>query len=268
MIDPDNIILADKNKNNVINIDNIPEFDFEIWDLESEKELKKYFYAIEREVRHSYEYRELIQYIKNNYDMNKCSFIKVSGTDEVNVSIELHHYPFTLFDLVEIVYRKRVYYQERLDVELVAKEVTFLHYKLLVGLIPLSKTAHELVHDGKLFIPIQNVLGNYSKFIKMYKPFCTIEQLDIIDRLERYSTTESDLLNTSVLDMNTISFNVKDKSYQLPSFDNISNTMENRVMEIKQNQYALPVHNEIECNIVDNKVKEVIQPFYFIEKNK
>ena len=162
MIDPDNIILVDKNKNNSISIDNIPEFDFEIWDLESEKELKRYFFTIEREVRHSYEYRELIQYIKDNYDMNRCSFIKVSGTDEVNVSIEIHHYPFTLYDIVEIVYRKRLYYQERLDVELVAKEVTFLHYKLLVGLIPLSKTVHQLTHAGKIFIPIEAVLGRCS----------------------------------------------------------------------------------------------------------
>ena len=154
MLDPDNIILGEKNKNNIIIVDNVPEFDYQIWDLDSEKDFRKYLFAIEKEVRQSIEYKELIQYIKDNYDMNRCSFIKVSGTDEVDVHIEVHHYPYTLFDIVNIVYRKRVFYQESLEVQLVAKEVTMLHYKLLVGLIPLSKTVHELVHDGKLFIPV------------------------------------------------------------------------------------------------------------------
>ena len=37
------MVFFDENKNNVIDLDNIPEFDFEIWNLESEKELKRYF---------------------------------------------------------------------------------------------------------------------------------------------------------------------------------------------------------------------------------
>ena len=269
MIDPDNIILADTNKNNVITIDNIPEFDFEIWDLENDKDFKKYISNIEKEVRLSFEYREMIQYIKDNYDMNSCSFIKVSGNDEVNVSIEIHHYPFTLYDIVLIVYRKRLYYQERLDVQLVAKEITMLHYKLLIGLIPLSKTVHQLVHDGKLFIPVQNVLGKYDDFVQIYKPFCDVEQLDTIERIERYSSENTDLLNTSVLDMNTISFKVNNPQYQLPNFNNISNSMANRIQEIKQNNYALPVFDK-DCEVVDNKVQEVkiIQPFYFINKDE
>lgn len=266
MIDPDNIILADKNKNSIIKIENAPEFDYLIWDLDNEKDLRKYFFTIEKEVRQSYEYREMIQYIKDNFDMNRCSFIKVSGNDEVDVKIEVHHYPFTLYDIVTIVYRKRIFYQESLEVQLVAKEVTMLHYRLLVGLIPLSKTVHQLVHDGKLFIPVQNVLGNYSEFIRIYKPFMDEEQLDTIERIERYSMEESsDLLNTSILDMNMIRIESQNKEYQLPNFDKISNTMTNRISEIKQNNYALPVYDAV---VENNRVKEIIQPFYFVEDKK
>ena len=180
MIDPDGIIIASKNKDTVIKIDNVPEFDYLIWDLDNEKDLRKYFFNIEKEIRQSYEYKEMIQYIKDNYDMDRCSFIKVSSSDEIDVHIEVHHSPLTLYDLVTIVYRKRIFYNESLEVQLVAKEVTMLHYRLLIGLIPLSKTVHQLVHDGKLFIPVNNVLGNWREFVRMYKQFMDEEQLDII----------------------------------------------------------------------------------------
>ena len=129
MIDPDSIIISSKNKDTVIQIDNVPEFDYLIWDLDNEKDLRKYFFAIEKEIRQSYEYREMIQYIKDNYNMEQCSFIKVSSSDEIDVKVELHHAPLTLYDLVTIVYRKRIFYGESLEVQLVAKEVTMLHYR-------------------------------------------------------------------------------------------------------------------------------------------
>lgn len=268
MIDPDGIQLASKNKNTTITIDNVPEFDYLIWDLDNDKEFRKYIQTIEREIRQSYEYKEMIQYIKDNYDMNQCSFIKVSETDEVDVHIEIHHSPLTLYDIVNIVYRKRTSYGENLEVQMIAKEVTMLHYRLLIGLIPLSKTVHQLVHDAKIFIPVQNVLGNYSAFIRLYKPFMSEEELDTIERIERYSMETSDLLNTSVLDMNKITIQSNNKQYQLPDFNKISNSMTNRISEIKQNNFMLPVKDTKDAEVRDNKVVEIIKPFYFVDKEK
>ncbi len=266
MIDPDNINLISKNKNTNITINEIPEFDYVIWDLDNEKDLRKYFSTIEKEIRNSIEYRDLIQYIKDNYSMNQCSFLKLSGEDEVDIKIEIHHSPLTLYDLVTIVYRKRIFYGESLEVQLVAKEVTMLHYRLLIGLIPLSKTCHQLVHDGKLFIPVNNVLGDWRKFVELYKPHMDQEQLDTLERIERYSMEESDLMNTSILDMNMITFNSDNREYQLPDFSKITNTMQNRIQEIKNNQYVLPIKDAIVNQ--DNKVKEIIRPFYFVEDKK
>jgi len=271
MIDPDNLLLVTKtNTNTIIKLDNIPEYDFITWDLENEKDFRKYIQTIEKEIRHSYEYKEFIHYIIDNYDMSKCSFLQVSSLDEVDVKIEIHHTPFTLYDIVNIIYRKRVFYGESLEVQMVAKEVMMLHYRLLVGLIPVSVTCHNLIHEGKLFIPVNNVLGNYREFVRLYKQFISEEELETLERIERYSTEESDLLNTTILDMNMITFNTDNKEYQLPNFNNINTVMQNRIQEIKSNQYVLPVHEDIKEVRVDdnNKAKDIIQPFYFINNTK
>ncbi len=101
MIDPDNIVLADKNKQTTLNINNVPEFDLLVWDLEDDKEIKKYYKTIEKEVRNSFEYKEMINYLRDNFGMDQCSFIKVSNKDNYNIKIEIHHYPFTLYDIVD-----------------------------------------------------------------------------------------------------------------------------------------------------------------------
>ena len=267
MIDPDDIILADKNENTEINIDSVPDIDIMIWDLEDEKEINKFHKVVENEVRHSYEYREFIQYLKDNFGMDQCSFIKTDpGLD---VKIEIHHYPLTLYDIVVIVHRKRVYYQESLDVQMVAKEVALLHYKLLIGLIPLSKTVHQLVHEGKLFIPIYNVLGRWRQFINIYKQFCDEEQLETIQRIEEYSSDYSDIQNTSILDVNRITVASKDPLYQRPDMITISSNMTNRIAEIKDNNYRLPTLEDKKNGIIRDSIedrKSIIKPIHFIDK--
>lgn len=242
MIDPDSIMVTQHNDNNIIKLNNVPEFDFVTWDLEDEKEFKKYISTIEKEVRGSYEYRAMIKYLRENMNMDQCSFIKVSNRDNYNIKIEIHHYPFTLYDIVLIVYRKRLDTKESLEVQMVAKEVMMLHYKLLVGLIPLSTTVHELVHAGKLFIPVQNVIGRYRLFLDFYKQYCDEEQLDTLTRIEKYSLEQSsDLYNTiDILDNNNITIQSNNPQYQLPDFNNLENNMNYRIEDIKHNNYRLP----------------------------
>ena len=45
-----------------------------------------------------------------------------------------------------------------------------LHYEGKIGLVPLTKTAHELVHGGSIFIPLNKdyVFGDYEKLIEEY----------------------------------------------------------------------------------------------------
>jgi hypothetical protein len=43
-----------------------------------------------------------------------------------------------------------------------------LHYQNKIGLVPLSKTVHDLTHDGEIFINFKSVFGKFNEFIDEY----------------------------------------------------------------------------------------------------
>ena len=269
MIDPDAMIQTMINENTNVEIDIVPDTYYEIWDLEDEKQLKKYFKAIERFVRNSFEYKEFIQYIKQNFGMDKCAFINSAKGTEYKV--EQHHYPFTLYDIVEIVYAKRLFYGELLDVEMVAKEVTMLHYKMIIGLIPLSKTVHQLFHDGKIFIPVDKVFGRYNVFVNLYKDFMTTEQLDILQRIESHTSSFLEDSGTTLLENRNITISVNDASFKAPNFNLLQDQMAQRIIDIKNNNYLLPTINDMQGlqqtdTMKDREMKrEIITPIHFVD---
>ncbi len=248
MVDPNSIIICNNNKSNQINITNLNDFDSEIpvYDLNDDKDFKKYMKDIEKLIRTSFEYKVFCRYLRENFGMDKCAFLaNVSNEDNnYNVKIELHHYPFSLYDIVNIVYRKRSYNHESLSVAMVAEEVLQLHYQLLVGLIPLSETVHQLFHSGRLFIPVNKVLGRYKIFVDIYYPYIEPEQLDILHMIERATDENSEIGDTTILNTNNVKYNISDKRYQLPQIGTISDSMFNRLETIKQNNYILPTVNE------------------------
>ena len=270
MVDPDGIMVQQRNQMTTLKFGEIPEFDFMIYDLEDDKEREKYFKSVEKEIRGSYEYRAMIKYLKDNMNMDQCSFIQVSSRDSNHIKIEIHHYPFSLYDIVKIVYRKRCFYGESLTVQMLAKECTMLHYQLLVGLIPLSTTAHQLFHAGKLFIPVNHVLGRYQLFVDFYKEFCKEdpELLDALDRIEKYSIEQmTDLYRTAeVFDQNEIRIENTQKQYQLPDFNDMNTVMNNRITEIKNNGYRLPTLQDKENKDTFEDRKSKISPIIFSKK--
>lgn len=242
MIDPDDILITEEKLPNTINLINIPEFEFMVYDTNDEKEYEKYIKDVESQVRRSFEYRQFIKYLRENMGMDKCAFLQnVSNKETFDIKIEIHHYPFSLRDIADIIYRKRSYYKESLDVQMVAKEVMECHYKLIVGLIPLSETVHELAHSHRLFIPVDHVIGRYKVFVELYKPFIEPEMLETLERIEKYTLEHSEIENTTVIEENNVSFNIKDKRYALPDMNPITDNMFNRLETIKNNNYLLPV---------------------------
>lgn len=133
----------------------------------NDKDRVKLIKTVERIVRSSIEYKQYIEFLKREIDMTSCSFFN-NINSETRVRLEIHHEPFTLFDITNIVIGWFLKNEIPLNPILIANHVMELHYKNLVGLIPLSLTCHGLVHDGRLLIPLQCVYGDYMSFIDEY----------------------------------------------------------------------------------------------------
>lgn len=145
-------------------------------DIEDEKSKIKFVQRIEKIIRTSPEYKELIKFLKDYMEMKYCSFFNKVNKDIKGVSIEIHHTPFTLFDLVYIMINKYIENGYELNPFYLANDVMKMHYEGKVGLYPVSDTVHELVHDGEIYIPIKFVAANLLEFYEEYKNYMEEDQ--------------------------------------------------------------------------------------------
>ena len=136
--------------------------------ITNDRQRVKLVKTIETYVRSSLEYKDLIKYLKDYIDMNQCEFFQNFDGSQKPGLIQIHHEPFDLFSITQIVMNRQEKELGYINELQVAEEVMRLHYRGLVGLIPLSVTAHELVHDGKLIVPLNCVYGKFVQFVKEY----------------------------------------------------------------------------------------------------
>lgn len=233
MRDPINIIkpVFDDDKISYIKFNQVPEFDIPDYNLSDDKEFKSYILDIKRVCRGSFEYQTLIQFIRENLNMNKCSFYEnINNIESGNIKIHIHHEPFCIEDIISIVVRKRQTLYEPLDVEMVAEEVMKLHYQLKVGLIPLAETVHELVHNQYLFVPTNHVMGKYKEFVNEYEPYISQDMLDVLDRIEEYTEKYHSSEAYSILDKHYIYIDATG-AWDLPSYESIINMMKDILKE-------------------------------------
>jgi len=202
-----------KKKNNKktinITIDEKPERP--IVRLKSSKDRVKFIKTIEQMVRSSMEYKDYIKFLKNNMDMNRCLVLKnIANSNNKRYSIEIHHEPFTLFQIVDAVITKCEDEGQPLNPFYIADEVMRLHYDEKVGLIPLTKTCHELVHSDKIFIPLQLVYHKYNDFFEEYYDMISDnakEALEIkVNMSLKCGQIQSDSLDTEFVYMNIDGF--------------------------------------------------------------
>ena len=155
--------------------------------ISNEREKTKIVKRMERIIRGSTEYKDYIAFLRENVGMDACAFFNNINKDtSKSLRIEIHHVPFTLFDITRIICNK--YMEEGLPLNelLMAEEVMKVHYSNMVGLIPLSKTLHLMVHGEnaeKVVIPAYMIFGNYKKFIEEYGDYMNDEDFKKIERL-------------------------------------------------------------------------------------
>lgn len=232
----------------IIDIKELPTFDDQPYDFNDSKSFDKYISDLERIIRNSFEYRQLISYLKNTEGMNECAVLdNVTSRAESKVKIELHHSPFTLYDICVIVFRKRSANNEDLNINAVAEEVMYLHYIGWVGLIPLSATVHDMVHNQYYFIPTDKVRGQYRLFIESYYNYINPELLDAIDAAEQATRDEVYRERMAVFNNHRLYVN-NNGSYNLSYRDRVKQDIRNKISDLKSNNNTN--NGKIMCTIV------------------
>ena len=153
-----------------------------------EKQLVKLIKAIERIVRSSDEYSTFIGVLKNDLQIRSSSFFS-NITDDV-ATIEFHHYPFTLYEIVEMMIFEHASKGVSFTTFSLSKEVIDIHYSFLVSLVPLSKTEHELAHSGALFINLNQTIGRLHDFVSRFHPVMKEKLIFKLTQLIKESSTD------------------------------------------------------------------------------
>ena len=248
--DPSNIKTVEYNSSNmdVVLIDHVPEYDQVEYDIDDNKQLEKYIDAIEKICRSSFEYSKYTKYLRTYMDMNKCSvFENINNIETTKIKIHIHHSPITLYEIAVIILNKRKYYYEDLDPEMVAKEVMYVHYCLLIGLIPLCETVHTLVHNEFYFIPNSKVMGKYNDFIKLYEPWVPWQIKEKLNRIEEFTKIADDDMNKAILEPHYIYLEFAG-AYKLPRMEDLLFILQNRMNTLKENNFIM------DCQKEDNKI--------------
>ena len=242
MINESSLMGVQPNEVDIVKIPkDIPSMDIEDYDLFDDKDREKYIKDLERTIRSSYEYRNMIQYLREYMNMNSCAFMP-NITNDVNrrIKIEIHHSPFTLRDVCVTIINKRMKNNEPLTIESVAYEVMYVHYCLMVGLIPLSETVHQLVHTQYIFIPVDKVYGYYKNFVKSYYDYIDPELLDKLDELEKL--TIAGTYNDSykeVLEKKYVTVDMEGNN-QIEKLHDLQETLKQRLSELRGDSQETP----------------------------
>lgn len=191
-------------QNLTINIEELPERPKFL--NRTTRERRKFITKVEHMVRTSKEYKDYIKYLKVHFDMSHCEVLPniVSGNGK-KYSIDLHHEPFQLSWITDTVLTKHEDMGETLNPFYLADEITELHYREVVGLIPLSKTQHELVHSDRIMIPLNYVYQRYDVFADEYDLWIPDYVKDLI-KLKVLRTMQSNQIQSDVLLNPTVTY--------------------------------------------------------------
>jgi hypothetical protein len=138
----------------------------------------------------------------------------------------------------------------------IAQEVMWNHYRMVVGLIPLSETVHELVHNGFLFIPTTSPFGYYRKFYLDYEPYIDPELKRILAANEAASAKYEFAKETKVLNVSSVYIDPTG-SYEFPKTEDIINTLQTKIDQFnqalrEQQEEAMAIKEQREGGVIGN----------------
>lgn len=144
------------------------------------KQFVTFVKGVEKIVRTSDEYKNYIGYLANEIGLNHCMIMpKITGE---KATVEMHHGPIlTLFDYCAIVLDSALARKQKISTFRIAKTVLQEHFENRVQVVMLSKTAHQMVHTGKIFIHPEQAWGDLNGFLTEYADGLTREQIETIN---------------------------------------------------------------------------------------
>ena len=155
-------------------------------DVFDETNLKKFIKSVERTVRSSKEYKRYIENLRTNVHALNYDTI-MSNISNTDTALEFHHYPLSLYEISEILILDHLANKDNITSFSIAKEIMEYHFKNKIGLVSLTKTNHELAHDGALFLHKNQIFGKYEEFINEHPNGISMEIRNKIDRLNKMS---------------------------------------------------------------------------------
>jgi len=157
--------------------------------------------ATKRMVRRSKDYDMYKAYIINEVGLERCQVLSnVEGDD--NVDIEMHHGPIlTLFDVLQIMADHLLNNGEKLTTFDLADLCLEEHFNNNIQVVMLSKTVHEQVHEGNIFINFKQGFGDINTFLRRYKDGISKEHINkiqaYIDKSKQYDSFDNGVLKLS-----------------------------------------------------------------------
>lgn len=165
-------------------------------DFYDEKALRKFINSIKAMIRKSREYNDYISALpKVALGLSRDNIL--SNIRAGDATLNFHHYPFELDEIVEIVINHNVLHGIKQTTFSVTKEILSLHYENIIGLTPLVTTNHELQHLGKLILKRDQIFGDFDTFIDRYKDGISNDQFITLEKINKLTKNDapSDYLN-------------------------------------------------------------------------
>lgn len=211
MLDPDDPNLKKETDAVPVSL-SVQEFDSDYSGIESIEDINdKLINYLEKIIRKSYEYKQYVGYLKSELDITSCALIPTLNIKDLGISLEFHHYPFTLYDIVNIITKKYLNLKkddEKVSMFDIMQMVMKEHYDGNIGLVPLSKSMHEMAHNNSVKIPITAVYGNFGKFINKYREYIDPDLMSKVTLNMAITNEEAKEFNTKI-DKNVLHYDVK-----------------------------------------------------------
>ena len=169
-------------------------------DLADPDVFENFIKSTEKLIRTDERYKNYISELKSRGFNRDVIQSGIDNDKFPNTAIEMHHGPmFTLYDICSIVTDHLLNSDEKVSTfkvaNIVLTEHEMNHIQVVMGL---TKTNHQLVHDGKIFVHINQSIGDILAFIKKYKKGIRREHLYTLEEYlklcKTHDATDNDYL--------------------------------------------------------------------------